>query len=232
MLALFAALEVEASVLARSLPASRVSSPGIQVREGALEDKPVVLAVGGVGKVAAAMTTQFLCDAFHPSRLMGFGLAGAINPGGRGQVIVASGAVHHDLDARPLTKRKGEIPGLGRSVFEADPQLAQAFFDAATASVEHPEVVHQGLVLTGDQIVTSRDVRDRLAMEFPGAVCIDMETAAVAQVAHKNGVPWAAVRLISDSADETFDLDEVLEFGAKSAGELFERIIRAVMRGL
>jgi adenosylhomocysteine nucleosidase len=89
-----------------------------------------------------------------------------------------------------------------------------------------------GLVLTGDQIVTSRAVRDGLAKDFPDGLCIDMETAAIAQVAHQNGVPWSGLRVTSDSADETFDLKGVLGFGVETAANLFEGIIHAVLDDL
>jgi adenosylhomocysteine nucleosidase len=84
------------------------------------------------------------------------------------------------------------------------------------------------LVLTGDQIVTSRAVREALVKDFPEAACIDMETAAVAQVAHQNGLPWSALRVTSDSADETFDLRKVVGFGVSTAADLFESIIQSV----
>jgi adenosylhomocysteine nucleosidase len=84
------------------------------------------------------------------------------------------------------------------------------------------------LVLTGDQIVTSRTVRGALVKDFPEAACIDMETGAVAQVAHQNGLPWSALRVISDSADETFDLRGVVGFGVSTAANLFESIIQSV----
>jgi len=53
-----------------------------------------------------------------------------------------------------------------------------------------------------------------------------METAAIAQFAHQNGLPWGAMRVTSDSADETFDREDVINFGVKTAGELFARIMR------
>lgn len=217
-------------MLAGSLQRSTVEAPDIAVSEGTLEGTPVVLAVGGVGKVASAIATQFLCDAFRPSAMICFGLAGAFSHDAAGQVIVASGAIQHDMDARPLTARKGEIPGLGSGLFEADGRLTQHLFHAARESVERPETVRRGMVLTGDQIITAAGVRDRLLAEFPEAACIDMETAAIAQVASQNGLPWAALRVTSDSADETFDLDEVLEFGARTAGELFAKIIAMAVK--
>lgn len=232
-MALFAALELEASALARSLVPSHVSTPGIKVYEGTLEEVPVVLGIGGVGKVAAAMTAQFLCDVFRPRGLVCFGLAGALSSKiGRGHVVVASGAIQHDLDARPITAHKGEIPGLSTWLLEADLTLEQALFDSASGLIEHPNLVQKGLVLTGDQIISATETRDQLSIQFPGAMCVDMETAAVAHVALQNKVPWGALRLTSDSADETFDLDDVLEFGGKTAADVFERIISAVMRRL
>jgi nucleoside phosphorylase len=59
-----------------------------------------------------------------------------------------------------------------------------------------------------------------------------METAAFAQVAHQNGVPWTALRVISDSADETFDLRRVIGLGVSTAAKLFESIIQTVANDL
>jgi len=193
----------------------------------------MVVVVSGVGKVAAALAAQFVQDVFKPRCAVSIGLAGGLRDDGpRGQVIVATGAVQHDMDGRPLTAERGVIPGLNLSVLSVDPPLAEKLIVSAKRSVENPRIVRPGLVVTGDQIITSRTVRDALVHDFPDAACVDMETAAIAQVAHQNGLPWGAVRVTSDSADETFDLDDVIGFGANSAGELFARIIRDVVADL
>lgn len=201
--------------------------------EGTLEGTPVLLVVAGVGKVAAALAAQFVCDLRRPRCLVSIGLAGGTGGDGeRGCLIIASGAIQHDVDARPITEARGAIAGLGLTVFPADVELADRLLRTAGKVVENPRIVRSGVILTGDQIVTSRDVRDRLAADFPNGAGFDMETAAVAQVARANGVPWGGLRITSDSADESFDLDEVLAFGTGTAGELFERIIRAVLKEL
>ncbi len=191
----------------------------------------MVLAVTGVGKVAAALAAQFVCDAFHPRCAITFGLAGAtrsdVQPG---HLFVASGAVQHDMDARPLTDARGTIPSLGMAVLPADHTLSEKLRQATDSVVENPKVVSSGLVLTGDQIVTSREIRDGVLKEFPEGACFDMETAAIAQVAIQNGIPWAALRMTSDAADESFDLDQVIGFGIDTAAGLFERIVRALLK--
>jgi nucleoside phosphorylase len=58
-----------------------------------------------------------------------------------------------------------------------------------------------------------------------------METAAIAQVALQNGIPWAALRMTSDAADESFNLDEVIGFGIKTAADLFDRVFGALLKG-
>jgi adenosylhomocysteine nucleosidase len=182
--------------------------------------------------VAAALAAQFACDVFHPRAAIVFGLAGAtasdLSPG---QLIVASGALQHDVDARPLTDARGTIPSLGIAVLPADPTWSGKLLQATKRVVEHPQTVRMGLVLTGDQIVTSRDVRDSLARSFPDGACFDMETAAIAQVARQNDIPWAALRMTSDAADESFNLDEVIGFGIKTAADLFDKIVRAFLKG-
>jgi adenosylhomocysteine nucleosidase len=224
--AVVAALEEEAHALVRRMPRSESVGPRLQIWEG----DGLVVAVGGVGKVAAAMAAQYLCDVFKPRCLVAIGLAGGLQDQVRpGRVVVASAAVQHDMDGRPLTKTKGVIPGIGLSTITAHPAVTETLLRAARYKSEDASA---GLVLTGDQIVTSRQVRDALLREFPEGMCLDMETAAIAQVAHQNGVPWSALRVMSDSADETFDLEGVMGFGVDTAANLFESIIQAVVDDL
>jgi adenosylhomocysteine nucleosidase len=229
-MALFAALEAEARAVARHLSPSAIPSPRLLIWEGAIEGTPVVLVVTGVGKVAAALAAQFVCDAFHPRGAIVFGLAGATaSDVPAGHLVVASGALQHDMDARPLTDARGTIPSLGMAVLPADPKWSENLRKATERVAKNPRI---GLVLTGDQIVTSREIRDGLAQHFPEGMCFDMETAAIAQVALQNGIPWAALRMTSDAADESFNLDEVIGFGFNTAADLFEQIVRAFLKDL
>jgi adenosylhomocysteine nucleosidase len=221
-----AALGEEAHELVRRMPRSENVGPRLEIWDG----DGLVVIVAGVGKVAAAMATQYACDVFKPRAAVAIGLAGALEEGVRpGQVIVATGAVQHDMDGRPLTAARGVIPGLGLSTISSDPAATEKMLTSARLESRDASA---GLVLTGDQIVTAAAVRDALHRDFPDAACIDMETAAVAQVAHQNGVPWTALRVIADSADESFDLRRVIGLGVTTAAKLFESIIQTVANDL
>ena len=231
--ALLVALEAEARSLVRHLAPSTTQSPHLSIWAGSLEGTSVVLTLTGVGKVAAALAAQFICDRFHPRCAVSFGLAGGVKDDDpAGQLIVASGALQHDMDARPLTDAKGIIPSFGESIFPSDRPLSEKLRQAAESVVENPTRVITGLVLTGDQIIASRELRGGLLRDFPEGCCFDMETGAVAQVAHQNGIPWAGLRMTSDAADETFNLDDVLSFGVKTAAGVFEQVLRGFLRDL
>lgn len=231
--AVLAALREEAKALARHLGRARIEGPGLQSWAGRLAGKPVVLIVTGVGKVAAAIAAQFACDVYHPRALVSIGLAGATqSDDAHGRLIVASGAVQHDMDARPLTDAQGVVAGLGLSVFPADTTLSDMFRRAAESTIGQSGRVSSGLVLTGDQIVTSRAARDLITAAFPDGACLDMETAAIAQVAHQNGMSWGGLRVTSDSADESFELEKVISFGAGTAGELLAKVVIRALEDL
>src|SRR4029077_15125054 len=103
------------------------------------------------------------------------GLAGALdNSSRRGRVVIASGAIQHDIDARPLTDTRGVIPGLGIRLIEADTAVTEMRLRGARYKSEDAQ---SGLVRPSDKIATSRTACDALASEFPYAACIDMETA-------------------------------------------------------
>src|SRR5260370_18338305 len=104
-----------------------ISSPHLPVWEGVVESKSVVLVVTGVGKVSAAMAAQFICDVFAPRCFLAVGLAGATDSDWqRGQLVLASGALQHDVDARPFTAAKGGAPSLRETAPAPEATVLQA----------------------------------------------------------------------------------------------------------
>jgi len=120
--AVIAALAEEAHGLVRRMPRAESVGPRLAVWHSGV----LVFTVAGACEVAAAMAAQYACDVFKPRCVIAIGLAGGVEDDVLpGQVIVASGAAQHDMDARPLTDAKGVIPGLGLSIIRADAALAE-----------------------------------------------------------------------------------------------------------
>ncbi len=71
--------------------------------------------------------------------------------------------------------------------------------------------------MSGSAFVDNADYRDYLAVTF-GACVVDMESAAVAQVAWANRVPFLAFRSVSDLAGGDAGPNQILTFMALAAG--------------
>lgn len=184
----------------------QVTAAGRVFHAGMLWRQHVVVGLSGIGKVAAATTTTLLAERFSPACMVFVGVAGGLGPGVRlGDVVVSSALLQHDMDASPLFPRH-EVPLYGRSRFGADAHLAAALTQAARQALGG-ERVHLGLIASGDRFVSSAAEARGLQATVPDALAVDMESAAAGQVCHDYGLPFAAVRSISDRADDTAHVD-------------------------
>jgi adenosylhomocysteine nucleosidase len=93
-------------------------------------------------------------------------------------------------------------------------------------------VVHRGLIASGDLFVGSAEKASDLQQALLGAghvpLAVEMEGAAVAQVCHDYGLPFAAVRTISDRADDQAHVD-FMQFVQEVASRYAHGIIRELL---
>jgi len=210
---------------------------GRRYYRGRYAGEPVVCVVSRIGKVAAAATTAILLERFAPRAIVMTGLAGAVDPRlSIGDIVVADRLIHHDLDARPLFPRH-EIPLLGTAELAADPALSDRLATAAAAFVPPPEVaalgitvpgMWRGLVASGDQFFSSVAAVAALRALLPDVLAVEMEGAAVAQVCHEHGVPFAIARVISDTADHAAAVD-FARFLAVACGPYARALVAGVL---
>ncbi|MCX7224040.1 MAG: 5'-methylthioadenosine/adenosylhomocysteine nucleosidase [Burkholderiales bacterium] len=196
---------------------------GREVWRGQWLGHTVLLALSRIGKVAAATTTTALIEGLGATHVVFTGVAGGIGTGVRvGDLVVATEFVQHDLDASPLFPRF-EIPLYGRSRLGCDPGLTALLLRASEAAATRltgqfsqiigPErsTVHAGLIASGDRFVSGaselQGLQQRLQAGGHAPLAVEMEGAAVAQVCFDYGVPFAAVRTISDRADDAAHVD-------------------------
>src|SRR3954468_15512897 len=196
---------------------------------GHLHGQEVVTVLSRIGKVAAATTATALIERFRVDRIVFTGVAGGIAPGvNRGDVVVADAFLQHDLDASPLFPRY-EVPLYGTDRFATDPALTEKLA-AAVRRAPHGARVHRGLVVSGDRFVASAAESLALQQALPDALAVEMEGAAFAQVCRDYGVPFAAVRTVSDRADDAAHGD-FLSFVDQVASRHSAAIVEAFLRG-
>jgi adenosylhomocysteine nucleosidase len=227
--AIVSAMQQElAAVLALLPDEHKQAAGGRDYWVGHLHGQEVVAVLSGIGKVAAATTATALIERFGAQRIVFTGVAGGLAPGvDRGDVVVAEAFLQHDLDASPLFPRY-EVPLYGTDRFATDAPLTQQLA-AAVRQALHGAHLHRGLVVSGDRFVASAAESQALQQALPEALAVEMEGAAFAQVCHDYGVPFAAVRTVSDRADDEAHGD-FLSFIDEVASRHSAAIVEAFLR--
>ena len=171
--------------------------------QGRLGGNDVVLWQCGIGKVNAAVGTMKLIAGHHPDAIISTGLAGGIDPLlDVMDVLAATQCVYHDVDCgSSLDCVRGQVQGLPPR-FDADQHLLDHALEVAQAMTDGTKV-RTGLICTGDQFITDRERQNTIKRNFPDGLACDMESAAIAQTCHLQGVPFLSLRVISDTPGRT-----------------------------
>jgi adenosylhomocysteine nucleosidase len=208
-IALIGAMQEELSaVLALMSDASCETVAGRQFWQGHLNGHAVVAVLSGIGKVAAAITATVLIEKFQVHRILFTGVAGGLAPHVKvGDVVVGKELLQHDMNASPLFPQY-EVPLLGCARFQTDEVMTQCLLESASQALPQAQV-HAGLIISGDQFVSSASESQRLQSNIVDALAVEMEGAALAQVCHAYGIPLAVVRTLSDRADDDAHTDFV-----------------------
>ena len=201
------AMEIEVERLKQDMTVQRtLTKARMEFFEGELKGHPVVVVKSGIGKVNAAVCTQILVDDFKVDAVINTGIAGSLNPEiNIGDIVISTDVVHHDMDAVNFGYEPGQIPQMDVFSFQADPQLAKQAEEVCGRV--NPEIrLFRGRIVSGDQFVADKQVKERIVNTFHG-FCTEMEGAAIAQAAYLNGIPFVILRAISDKADDSASMD-------------------------
>ncbi len=214
---------------------------GERFERGSIDGRPVILGIVGVGKVNAAMAATLAIDHFDPDLVIFTGVAGAVDSALEiGDVVVAEWVVQHDA---------GVVDGGGFHVYQAghvpffnptdrlghrpSPDLL-AHVRSVVASTDLAPVLGRiprlliGAVATGDRFIQSDEERRRLHDSL-GVHVVEMEGAAVAQIAEHLGVDHIVVRAVSDlaGADSPLDFDRFLVEVSVNSSRVVRRLLGA-----
>jgi adenosylhomocysteine nucleosidase len=120
-------------------------------------------------------------------------------------MVISTDLVEHDMDTSAFGDPVGQVPRMDTFSFPADAELVKKA--VATNEEVNPDIhTFTGRVVSGDQFVSSPEVKDKLVTLF-GAKCTEMEGAAIAHTAYLNKVSCVIIRAISDKADNSASMD-------------------------
>lgn len=168
------ALASEARALGPSLPRGGT----IPLSELALLGGGSLLAVSGIGRAAAEAAARALIES-GVSALITFGMAGGLDPALKpGSVVLP----------RELISPEGKRYA-----------ACQSWREGVASAVSPLRAVTEGNLLTSAYAIDT-PAEKAAAFHRTGAVAVDMESAAVAEVAAQHNLPFIAARVIVDTA--------------------------------
>ena len=198
---------------------------GVGASVGKVDPRPVLIVTGLIqeARIASGPGMTVICSSSDPQQLralltvfdpttikgvISFGVAGGLDPTLKsGDVVVATEVLAGDarwLAGLSLNEDLIASMGLGR------------------------RRIVRGRLAGAEQVVAARHVKEALHLET-GAAAVDMESHIAADYATKAGLPFAALRVISDPADRS--LPALAKTAIKPNGDVdLRKILRGVVR--
>ncbi|WP_054952877.1 5'-methylthioadenosine/S-adenosylhomocysteine nucleosidase [Flaviflexus massiliensis] len=185
----------------------------------------VLLVQTGVGQTAAASALTWALGQVSTRDVFAAGTAGGLHSSTNvGDIIVGTEYRYGAADATAFDYEYGQVPGQPAS-FPGNPRVLELLEENEV----HADKIRTGLMLSSDSFVTAKNVT--AAREaFPEALSTDMESVALAQVAHAYGVGFISIRAVSDlcgpAAGQDFhmSLDSAAQLSAEATVALLEQL--------
>lgn len=182
---------------------------------GKVGENEIVLVQCGIGKVNAAMGVALLIERFHPDMIVSTGVAGGVDVSlNVMDVVVSTETVYHDMWCGPGNEW-GQVQGLPLRL-KCDKSLVEV-----ATNLDTDVNVVPGLICTGDLFVDKTEEQRRIKGLFPDAMAVDMESNAIAQVCHVQGVPFVSFRIISDTPVHKDNFSQYKDFWKTMADKSF-----------
>lgn len=160
----------------------------------------------GIGKVNSALNTYRLIHAFGPELVINSGVAGGCDHSMKiGSLLVADYAAYHDVWCGPGTE-PGAADGFAQFL-PADSRVVRT-----AREYLGDENVRYGLICSGDTFISKASEVKKIKETFPSALACDMESASIAQTAADCGVPFAIVRVVSDTPGSGENIEQYKNF--------------------
>lgn len=190
------ATEFEMTPFAEKLTEVSISKKAmLSFHDGMYGDIPIVAGFSGICKVNPTIAAQILISEFDVKRIIMIGVAGAMQDSlNMLDTVIADKVTYHDYAGRILTRYH---PHLEQPFFEADADMLHGILCANADD----RTIHVGKIVTGEVFIQTEGREEIIRNHNP--LCVDMETASVAQVCYVNQIPFAAIRSISDTPKES-----------------------------
>ena len=217
------ALDAEVALLIENMVVNReVKLCGSTYCDGMLCGVPATVVCASVGTINAAVCADIIIREFGAQAVVNVGIAGAVDRRLHIlDVVVSTDVIFHDMD--PTMDEYYPYA----HCFKADERLIALCVRACEVYKERDFACYTGRIATGDRFVDDSAVKaDIVARTAP--FCVEMEGAAIGQVAYMHSVPFIVIRTMSDNADEAADktYDDFMDRAARHSADILMNMLR------
>ncbi|WP_421622783.1 5'-methylthioadenosine/adenosylhomocysteine nucleosidase [Borrelia sp. MN22-0132] len=201
-----------------------------KIYKGEIAGHKVISLTTGIGKVNAAMWNSYIISKYKITRIINSGTAGGLKESADlkiTDIIVSSETAFHDFNLTKFGHKIGQVPGLPQK-FKADENLLNKFVNIIENKLKNISV-HIGLILTGDQFIGDKKQLKEIKNNFADALAVEMESAAIAQVAHTFKIPFIIIRSVSDLPnikDNHIDFNKFLQDASMNSAKIVKELIK------
>lgn len=192
---------------------------------GSLGANTLILMQCGIGKVNAAVGTTSLIRRYEPDCIISTGCAGGIDEClNVMDVVVSTFTVYHDVIFPGC--EPGQLQGMPTR-FRSEEELVEVARTVNRPSQGEMVIssnckIVPGLICSGDQFISNHSQLQRIKAQFPEALAVDMESAAIAQTCYLHKVPFVSFRVLSDTPGADQHLEQYQNFWDEMADRSFE----------
>lgn len=181
--------------------------------------KDIVLQKCGIGKVNSAIGTVEMIREHRPDLIISSGCAGGADKNlNVMDVVVARECAYHDAYCGDNCEY-GQILGMPAR-FKAPEELVEK---ALTLNTDGSQMnLVDGLTVSGEWFVDSKDKMRSILEHFPDAEAVDMESCSIAQTCFRYNVPFLSFRVISDVPLKDTKASQYFDFWDRVAQDSFE----------
>lgn len=217
-IAILVAMDKELALLLKQMSdTSEITIGDAKYNVGNIGDKQIIAGKCGMGKVNSALNTYRLIVSENPDLVINTGVAGGVDGSlGIGSILIADAVTYHDVWCGPGTEY-GAPDGF--------PQILKPYngvLETGKILFKSNEDVKFGLICSGDKFISRKEEVDFIKSKFPDALAVDMESASIAQTCMKCNIPFAIIRVMSDTPGAAENISQYEDFWTKAPEKTFK----------
>lgn len=184
----------------------------------------IIVTKSGIGRTMAGLLIGVATSNFAIDKVINIGIAGGYPPATLKDVIVCDKYVYGDVDVTFFDNYEYGQMAQFPKIFTCDSEMLQKIKD---------EDVIVGTICTCDSFTSKTNVADNIIRKLQNVtniLCFDMESCAFAQACYFSGLPFIAIRSVSDIITDENQKDEYNQTDEKpemKANELVKKIVNS-----